>query len=178
MLYLWIGFAAIYLLVSFAVHVSTFIGLDPMSRIPGLMLLHVLIFPPFLAAIFYANRAIKRGAKNQQEIMGRAPKWLTIISGCFFAYALINFVLFLILMQGGTVFEEDGQYTRRTFGREYVQITESEFNRYNNYVARGFSGHWMVFASASLVLLVGVLALDRDNHKLQATEASATPTQL
>ena len=47
----WCWFAAVVLIVSFVVHASTFLGIDPLAKWPGLMLIHLAIFPPFIAAI-------------------------------------------------------------------------------------------------------------------------------
>src|SRR5207248_1208759 len=53
---IWCLFAAAVLLISAAVHCSTFMSIDPMQAIPGVMFIHVLIFPPFFAAIYYARK--------------------------------------------------------------------------------------------------------------------------
>jgi hypothetical protein len=157
----WCWFAAAVLTVSLVVHVSTFLGVDPMDKWPGVMLLHLAIFPPFIAAIHYANRIGGRKQGRQDRVVNSAPRWLRILSGVFFAYALVNFATFIILVEGGGPHERDGKYYLTSHGRVLRELSEAEYHRQQAYVVRGFSGHWMLFSSASLMMLVGAARLRR-----------------
>ncbi len=157
MLFLWCAFAACVFLVSLAVHVSTFCGIDPMEAIPGVMFIHLLIFVPFAAGIASANRA---GAP-QSSVVACAPRWLRIGVSMCGVYAVLNFVLFLVLSRGGSPHQINGRFVLSNHGRTMRELTEQEYHRYQAYVVRGFSGHWMLFSAASLMLLVGASRLRR-----------------
>lgn len=151
----WCVVAAFVLLVSAAAHFSTFAGIDPMEAFPGVMFIHVAIFPPFIAALYFANKVEGPSEKRQDKAMNAAPRWLRIMTGVFFAYGLVNFGAFLILAEGGGPDERDGRYVLSSHGRTIRELTEEEFHQHQAYVVRGFSGHWMLFSSAALMILVG-----------------------
>ena len=76
------------------------------------------------------------------------------LAAVFFAYAIINFGIFMFLMiEGGPQAMEDGTYAISNHGRFVRYITESEFHKYQGCEARGFSGHWMAFYSISMAAL-------------------------
>ena len=51
----WSWVAAAVLCVSIAAHVSTFLGIDPIAECPGVMFIHLAIFPPFIAAVLISD---------------------------------------------------------------------------------------------------------------------------
>jgi len=152
----WISFSALVLAVSLVVHLSTFCGVDPMAAIPGVMFIHVAIFPPFFAAIIYTNKANRESGLKQERIFKFAPSWMRTMTGAFFAYAIVNFIVFLFLVEGGSPEQRDGKYFLANHGHVIRQLSEAEFHRMQAYVVRGFSGHWMLFSSAAATLLTGV----------------------
>lgn len=158
----WIFCAALILVISLAVHLSTFSAFDPMQAIPGVMLIHVAIFPPFIAAIVYTK---KLSPSNQDDVWKLAPKWMQQMSAVFFAYAIVNFIIFMILVHGGSPQIRDGQYVLADHGRIIRQISATEYHRMQAYVVRGFSGHWMLFSSAAMTLLTAVYSY-RSNQPL------------
>jgi len=159
----WCLFAAAVLIVSLVVHVSTFLGIDPMERWPGVMFIHVAIFPPFIAAICYANRIGGPEQGCQDRVINSAPRWLRILTGLLFAYALVNFAIFLVLVEGGGPHERDGKYFLQSHGTVLRELSEAEYHQQRAYVVRGFSGHWMLFSSAALMGLVGAARLRRQS---------------
>jgi hypothetical protein len=163
----WCWFAAAVLIVSLVVHVSTFLGFDPMAKWPGVMFIHLAIFPPFIAALFYASRTAGKDPRGQDRVFNSAPRWLRILTGVFFAYAFVNFAAFIVLTEGGGPDERDGKYFLRSHGRVIREITEVEYHQQQAYVVRGFSGHWMLFSCGALTLLVGAAKLRR--HSAGAT---------
>src|SRR5215472_17851650 len=94
----WIFISALVLVVSLAVHLMTFSSIDPMEAIPGVMFIHVAIFPPFIAAIVYAK---KISPSNQNDVWKLAPQWMQRMSAAFFAYGIINFIIFITRTSGG-----------------------------------------------------------------------------
>lgn len=151
----WIFFSALILAASLAIHLSTFLGIDPMQAIPGVMLFHLAIFPPFIAAIIYSNK-LGLQKSSQQDSWKLAPQWMRTISGVFFAYAMVNFIIFIILVHGGGPEIRDGKFVLADHGRIIRQLSQVEFHKMQAYVVRGFSGHWMLFSSAAMTLLTGV----------------------
>src|SRR4029077_3439105 len=75
---------------------------------------HLAIFPPFIAAISYANRTAGTKQGSSDPVVGSAPWWLRLLAGVSVVYALANFVLFIILMEGGAPSERDGKYVLHT----------------------------------------------------------------
>jgi hypothetical protein len=154
LIYGWCVVAAAFLIVTATVHVSTFLPIDPMDEWPGVMFLHVAMFLPFGAALWYASRAGGE-KKSLDPIVHSAPRWMQGLTVGLFAYAIFNFGMFLTLSEGGGPTVRDGKYLLTSHGRVIRELTEAEYHRQRAYEVRGFSGHWMVFASASLMLLVG-----------------------
>jgi len=159
----WCWFAAAVLIVSLVVHVSTFLGIDPMAKWPGVMFIHLAIFPPFIAAICYANRIGGPKQGYQDRVINSAPRWLQVLTGVFFAYALVNFASFMVLNEGGGPSERDGKYFLTSHGKVLRELSEAEYHRHQAYVVRGFSGHWMGFSSVALMFLVGAASLRRQS---------------
>jgi hypothetical protein len=172
MLRFWMSFAAAVLVVSLLAHASTFFGSDPMEAIPGVMFIHVLIFPPFIAAIVYMNRVGGSGKTTQQDCFKLAPRWLNVLLGIFFAYAFLNFGLFIFLTGGGTARQEGAKFVMKSHGRVLREIDEKEFHRQQAYVVRGFSGHWMLFATAALTGLWGTHRMRALKESVAAKEAT------
>ena len=143
---LWCVFAATVLVASMVVHGATFLGVGPM---PGVMVIHVLIFPPFIAALVYANRLGGPPRERQKKAMAAAPLWLRVAVGVFFVYAVVNFGLFFHLSEGGVPRATAGGYELHSHGQVLHSLTEAEFRQHQAYVVRGFSGHWMVFSGAA-----------------------------
>lgn len=155
----WCGFAAALLILSFLLHSSTFLKIDLMAKWPGVMFVHLAIFLPFFAAIYYASRIGGKGPEGQDRVFKSAPKWLRILTGVFFVYAFVNFALFIILIEGGNPYQQDGKFFFKSHSNVIREISAGEYHRQQSYVLRGFSGHWMMFSCAALTGLLGSLRL-------------------
>lgn len=159
MLYLFIATSFTLLLVSLTVHLLTFSSFPITEHFPSVWMLHVLVFAVFIPAIFYGNRIQLKTQKGQNLVMNAAPAWIRTMTGFFFAYALINFVLFFLLIGNNSTSIRDGKYTLHSKGRNVREVSKEEYYKYDNRIVRGFSGHWMLFYSASLLMLAGYLRL-------------------
>jgi len=142
----WAAFAAVVLAISLAVHVSTFFGVDPMAAVPGVMLIHLLIFPPFLAAIYYLRQM--RATKLS------VPRWMKIAGAFLLCYAIISAVLFIILGEGGGPEQRDGKFFLTSHGTIIRELTRAEFLQQQAYVVRFFSTGWTLFSAIALGLLI------------------------
>jgi hypothetical protein len=177
MITFWIIFTSLVFAASFLAHFSTYLGIDPMQVVPGIMLLHMLIFPPVIAAIICSNRQQKQRGLSQGDIFKYAPQWMQKACNVFGIYAFINFFLFMVLMSDGSPHEKDGRYFLQNHGHTIREITESEFHRYQAYIVRGFSGHWMIFSMAAMTMLMGVRRKTIDqNVKSEQTCDNNKPT--
>jgi hypothetical protein len=157
----WCWFTAVVLSVSLVVHALTFLGIDLLETWPGLMLIHIAIFPPFFAAIIYANRTAGTQQGNIDPVVNSAPWWLRVLSVVFFVYGIANFAIFIVLTEGGGPSEREGKYVVMNHGTVIRELSEAEYHQHRAYVLRCASGHWMLFSCAALMLFVGVANLRR-----------------
>lgn len=141
--------ALVGLVASIAVHVSTFLGTDMAATMnPAIAIpLHAGLFLPFFATV-YALRVELKGADGR-ELMRRlvrmVPIWARVLFLVAFYYAIVNFGLFMVRSGGASVQQRRGETVLTTHGRVVRKVTSEEAARHEVLVARGFSGHWMVF---------------------------------
>jgi hypothetical protein len=147
--------AAVGLILSALVHFSTFAGADPVEIFPPVWLLHVGIFLVFIPAGFATEKAEKGNKSSSSFFFDNAPRWMIWMAKLFFVYAFVNFAIFFFLMrEGQPTKRQDGRYAI-TQGSELVRrIGEDEFHHLQALEARGFSGHWLLFYSWALTILV------------------------
>jgi hypothetical protein len=127
-----IAISAIGLLLSIFVHVIALSG----GQVPYSSYawnLHFGIFIVWFPAILVSQRLttdFKRKDWWKAALRG-CPTWMKYMTYFFFGYAVINFIIFMVIMQG--------------LGKGSTANDASQF--------RGFSGHWMAFYSAALSIL-------------------------
>jgi len=128
------------LLLSIWVHVGALFG----RRVAPdyfFALLHVGIFVVFFPAIFVAQKRV--GSTNHRDfwklVTKGSPDGLRYLLYFFFAYAFVNFFVFILQAPPGTA--PKGQSPAVEW--------------------RGFSGHWMLFYCASFVILSSALHSSR-----------------
>jgi len=129
--------------LSLFVHLVTFFGIDPAKHVPWVWVLHLGIFVVFVPMVLMQGSSLRKDLWN--DLFAAVPRWARYAIKGFFAYAVINFALFMFLSEGGVPGERDGQYVLRNHGQIIRELSESEYERQKAYVMRGFSGHWMVF---------------------------------
>ena|SRR5687768_5369931 len=123
----WIGLAALVLVVC-AVHVSTFFDFDPQSHIPGVMWLHGVVLVLFVVMMFYGSR--RKRDDGSDPLFGSTTRWMRVVCGLIFAYAMINFILFYFLSEGGGPHDEGGgRYALKSRGAFIRPLTREEFHR-------------------------------------------------
>lgn len=98
----------------------------------------------------------QRSREFQSKLLGLAPRPLRIACGVVATYALINFVLFMALMEGGSPSTKDGKYYLHNHGRMIRELTKGEYQRFRAYEVRGFSGHWMMFSIVPMTYFLAV----------------------
>jgi hypothetical protein len=82
----------------------------------------------------------------QSKLVGCVPWPLRAVCVVAFIYALINFALFAMHMEGGSPAVENGNYYLHNHGHKIRDLSKEEYQRFVAYVVRGFSGHWMLFS--------------------------------
>jgi hypothetical protein len=127
-----IVYAACGLVLSLAVHLLSFVGLQPDST--ALFIgLHVGIFPLWLPVVLIMGK-LTNGARNSgawKVAFSGCPAWMKYMTYGFMIYAIVNFVIFIAIAPGG----------RQSGGAPPSSVWH------------GFSGHWMLFYSAGLATL-------------------------
>jgi len=103
-------------------------------------MLHVGIFVVWIPAVIVSQ---KRSGNTERKdawkaALKGAPKWMNYMVSIFFAYAMVNFLLFMI---------------NAPTGKQHGPDTPPE-------VWRGFSGHWMLFYSAAFAMLYSAAKSD------------------
>jgi hypothetical protein len=128
------AYAAIGLVASLFVHLMSFAG----ARLGGNALffgLHVGIFPLWLIVVLILMRRFGLSIRTNswKIILHGCPAWMRWMTWGFFAYAIVNFMIFIVT----------ASHMPKTAG---TGVPPPE-------VWRGFSGHWMAFYSAGLAAL-------------------------
>jgi hypothetical protein len=131
-LWIFVFLAAVGLSLSLWVHIGALLGrrVAPEEYFWGL---HVGIFVVFIPAVLSMN-GITGGTRRKADwkVMLRfAPPWMFYTVYTFFAYAFLNFAFFMIT----------SSFSHQNGGNPPFPVW------------RGFSGHWMLFYSASFALL-------------------------
>jgi hypothetical protein len=128
------------LVASVVVHALTFAGL-------ALPFLFVWVMQMgAIASCFVAGHDAKKHDGTLRVLPFDAPAWATAVLFATFVYAIINFAIFLTLVEFGTpeIGGETGYYLS-DHGRVIRTLTEAEYQWMRAYVTRGFSGHWIPF---------------------------------
>lgn len=148
-----IGYVALAgFIISLFVHTLTYIGIDTATYFPPIWILHLGIFVVFIPFVL-ATQPIQREHQRHalKIILQAVPLWAKLVLGFVFAYAMINFMLFIGLSEGGSPAIENGRYILQSHGTFIRELTESEYNWQQAYITRGFSGHWLLFYLAPAV---------------------------
>lgn len=131
-------------LLSLAAHVAALSGIDVAGAVPAVWSLHAGLFAVFIPFVLSTRQALA-GNVPLRELAKGVPPWVAVLGGALFAYALLNFLLFLLHTEGGSASAEGGKYLLKDHGRLIREITATEFAAFRANEVRGFSGHWLVF---------------------------------
>lgn len=140
------------LTIGLALHVSTYLGVDPreLSQVLwfGLQLSSALAFIP---ALIFFNR---RGPAYAPVPKTAYEKALAVGFFISLVYAFGNFFYAsMVLNEGASPLIIDGQYVLLRHGAVIKVLGRGEFIKHQIYEARGNSGHWMVLYDAALVAM-------------------------
>lgn len=160
--------AAVVAIASLCYHLSTFITRSLVPA-PVFGILHVATIAIFITMILshqahsrlqpkvaqsglFGNlRAASRQSRDfQARVLSLVPPAARLLCVAIFAYAGVNFGLFLLQVDGSTA-QIDGQHYLHNHGVKIRDITVAEAQRHRRLVTRGFSGHWLLFSTLPAV---------------------------
>lgn len=125
-----IALSGVGLALSLIVHVCALLGIaSPLGELAWLLHAGILVvWLPAVLVIQPLTREFKQKDLWRAALRG-CPRWMRVMTYGFFGYALINFVVFLLMTsgRGGAYRDASGHLSR-------------------------FSGHWMAFYSAALAI--------------------------
>jgi hypothetical protein len=125
--------SAVGLFLSACCHLLSWVHVEP----PGgeaAFVLHVGIFLVWVPLVFCSKRAQgQSGRQTRNQLLEGLPGWVQGCVSTVFAYAMVNFVLFMILAS---------QYPKHEVPL-YLEL-------------RGFSGHWILFYTVALTGFIGL----------------------
>jgi hypothetical protein len=134
---------------SLIVHLITFLGFNVSQYVPWVWVLHlgifVVYFPMMFAPVMWGFRR-----HFWRRFFAPMPPLARYMGYGFFAYAIINFVIFFAFTKEGSPDIREGKYILHTDGRVENQrvireLSKEEYDLRMDRILRGFSGHWMIF---------------------------------
>jgi hypothetical protein len=153
---------------SLLVHIAALFGVDVSSRVPMVWVLHVGIFVVFIPLVF-SSRKVLGPRPTFSEIRALFPGWVVLLGIAVFAYAAVNFLLFMVHTEGGSPSIRDGKYVLQSHGRLLREISSAEYVAFKANEVRGFSGHWLAFYYVSFAYF---MFLKRPNPSIEGTASS------
>ena len=162
---LWVArLIAIPFTVTLVLHILTFLGLRLSNRAEGAVLVS-LVLPLFLAwgAMVFNHQF------TSVESDLPADRKSVFLGACLVIYAILNFVICLGLMEGGSPELTASGYILSNHGAIIRPLTEVEYWKMKAYELRLFTGHFLVF------LGVPMLYFRYANHRCANGEVLATP---
>lgn len=140
-----LGYASLIgFVTALVVHIAALTGIDVADRFPAVWGLHVGVFVVFIPFLFSSRKTLGPKPKFAQ-IRAAFPMWTVGLGICIFAYALVNFALFMLKTEGGNPSIEDGKFVLMNHGTLVRELSAAEYSSFKANVVRGFSGHWLVF---------------------------------
>jgi hypothetical protein len=127
-----------------AAHVAALIGMVAAERVPFVWALHVGIFIVFIPFVLSSRKTLGKKPRFA-EIRALFPGWIVVIGVTIFAYAIVNFVVFISLTEGGSTSIQDGKFVLLNHGKLIRELTQAEYHFFKTNEVRGISGHWLVF---------------------------------
>ncbi|MBI1184987.1 hypothetical protein GC194_11995 [bacterium] len=154
-------------LLAVATNLLAWLGINVADYVPFIWGLHIGIFVVWIPTVLFlkrnekineqlesvANTTFKGRMEYYKILFEHTPKWITIAAVVGLAYAVINFALFMLQMDGSSPVEENGVFSLQNHGKFIRLISENEYHRYHALEIRGFSGHWIAFYGVATAVL-------------------------
>lgn len=149
-------FSAAALVISAAVHASTFFGINPIGVSRWVWGLHVLVFVVWIPVVVLCAKSVTKANRRTfwRVVTRSAPRWMKVLSMGLAAYAIFNFLYTgFVKSEGGVPAVIDGERVIHNHGDIIRKITAEEYELHQAYGVRTFSGHWMIFYAAGMTVL-------------------------
>lgn len=149
--------SAIGLVVSLVIHISLYFDINVQDLPISPFILHIGVFIVFIPSLIFLliennDKPDEDGRVNPLKTLYKeSPKYLIGIVSILYIYAILNFILFMGTMEGGPSIR-DGKYILSNHGNIIRELSFEEYQLYRRREVKGFSGHWMLFYSAALLL--------------------------
>lgn len=130
--------------LSLVVHGLALFGIDVQTHVPEVWALHVGIFVVFIPMVLQLNSGESKS--NPLAMFSGLPAWAVASMFVLMGYVVINFFVSL----GPSMVEGDPKLYEGAFalvkkGTFIRYISETEYHSRLANIARGFSGHWLIF---------------------------------
>jgi hypothetical protein len=144
-------------------HLLALAGVDVAARVHYVWLLHVGIFVVFIPFVICVRMDFG-SPPAMSQIRATLPHWASVCGIAIFAYALVNFLIFMVGTEGGSAEIRDGKFLLLNHGTLIRELTAAQYAAFQLNDIRGFSGHWLVFYSVpAAYFLLG----DRSNNSFK-----------
>lgn len=194
-------FAAVCLVVSFIVHLATYLGINLSETFPPILLLHVGAVFVLFSSLKSKSRIKNPDAKKDRLSFGITPQPIRILMVLSFIYVILLFITGAVFQsQIGRPIRLDGMYILHSFdgdmrvftevdtssdaiavelndvpvverGEWFVEIPKSEYDYWHLLLYRGISACWMT------IFLMGLsnFALEKSHPDAPTVEAENSP---
>lgn len=161
----WIFFAPalVGFVASLAVHLRTYFADPARSGRPSVLLLHVFCIATCFLMFPFIRRMEKLWGQKVTFAKDYGGRRGQLVISVLFAYALINFVLFLgscVVNGQMRVWEKNGTYYARGGKAGDREIGGAEYQQHQVRMLRGFSGHWMLFFALPALFFLHLKPID------------------
>jgi hypothetical protein len=159
-----LGFTALIgFILSLFVHLLSLFGVDVASIFKPIWFLHIGLFLVVVPIIFFEQKSLSTLNKFARA-KSVLPRRISLSRKVLHVYAVVNFVIWVFLSEGGTPDIRDGKYILHNHGKLMRELTQNEYKLFLINKMRFFSGIWLVFYFESFAYLVYL----RDKKEISA----------
>lgn len=138
--------------LSLLVHLLSLFGVDVASIFKPVWFLHFGLFLIIPLVIFFEQKALKTRSKLAWAKLA-LPKRISLSRKLIQVYAVVSFVIFMFLSEGGAPNIKDGKYILHNHGKLIRELTQDEYKTFIVNEMRFFSTFWIFFYYESFVQL-------------------------
>lgn len=170
-------FAALGFIVSLIAHFSLYLGFNSQKTFPHIWLLLHLSIIVSLAGMIMAARSASWGPEVYTMPSPKIANLALVLFVPFIFYAIFNLFYSNLLINWGYITVYHGQPAIFNKGTLWKILTLEELPKYQRYVARRNSGHWMAcHLLASIILSIELRVRQFENGKPRSNNPlSPTP---
>ena len=154
-------FAVLSVILTGTIHLVTYLGINPLSIWPSVMVMHVITGVIF--GLFVVLTKTGEGGK-ERKALGHATASMKRVAGFLIVYAGLNFGWCNYINEHSRPSICDGQTVLMTRGCIVRRVlTENEYDYHQRIEMRSWSGFWIFF---NAMTLLGIASRTRENQQL------------